>query len=335
MSKHLAPPLFVVLILTAGCAAPGDPNVLLVSGHVEATEIVVASEVGGRLLSLDVAEGNRVEAGMPLARIATTDTELEADRARAERAAADARLRLLRAGARGEDLREAQARIAALEAELAAREADTEAAAADLERFEALLAADAGSRKQRDDAAARVAVGRESGRAIAEQAQAARETLSRLEAGARTEEIDAAAAQVTAIDAQLAVLQKRIADASVVSPASGIVTETLVEAGELVAPRVPLLIVTDLDRAWANLFVPEPYVPRIQIGQETVVHTDAGGEGLPGTVTFISSQAEFTPRNVQTADERSRLVYRIKVAVDNRAGVLKPGMPVDATLVLP
>ena len=91
-------------------------------------------------------------------------------------------------------------------------------------------------------------------------------------------------------------------------------------------------MVTDLDHAWANLFVPEPMVPRIKLGQAATVFTDAGGDGLPGKVTFISPQAEFTPRNVQTAEERSKLVYRIKVTVDNRAGVLKPGMPVDAEL---
>jgi HlyD family secretion protein len=97
---------------------------------------------------------------------------------------------------------------------------------------------------------------------------------------------------------------------------------------------VPLLVVTDLDNAWANLFVPEPMVPRITLGQTATVFTDAGEEGLPGKVTFVSPRAEFTPRNVQTADERSKLVYRIKVSVDNRAGVLKSGMPVDAELGL-
>ena len=105
------------------------------------------------------------------------------------------------------------------------------------------------------------------------------------------------------------------------------------EAGEIVAPRVPLVVVTDLDRAWANAFVPEPAVPRIKLGQTATVHTDAG-QMLPGTVTFVASRAEFTPRNVQTAEERSRLVYRIKVSVDNSAGILKQGMPVDVTMVL-
>ena len=85
-----------------------------------------------------------------------------------------------------------------------------------------------------------------------------------------------------------------------VAPVGGIVTQKLADAGELVAPRAPLLVVTDLDHAWANLFVPEPMMPRLTLGQAATVLTDAGGEGLPGKVTFISPRAEFTPRNVQT-----------------------------------
>jgi len=101
-----------------------------------------------------------------------------------------------------------------------------------------------------------------------------------------------------------------------------------------VAARTPLVVVTDLDHAWANVFVPEPLVPRVMLGQAATVRTDAGGSGLQGKVTFVSPRAEFTPRNVQTADERSKLVYRVKVTVDNSAGVLKQGMPVDADFVL-
>jgi HlyD family secretion protein len=139
---------------------------------------------------------------------------------------------------------------------------------------------------------------------------------------------------VSAFDAQVAVLEKAIRDAEVVSSVSGIVTQKLVDAGELVARGTPLVVVTDLDHAWANLFVPEPMVPRIALGQEATVLTDAGGPGIAGKVTFISSRAEFTPRNVQTAEERSKLVYRIKVSVDNRQGVLKLGMPVDGEITV-
>ena len=333
MNKPLA--VIVGAVVAAACAEPPPSNELHVSGHVEATEVRVAAEVGGRLVALTVAEGDRLQAGDVVARVDTRDVELEIARAEAEREAAEAQLRLLEAGARPEDVRQAQAQIDVLEAEIAAIDAELVAATADRERFESLLAADAGSRKQRDDAAARVNVLQERTRAVREQMRAAEEVVARLESGARTEEIDAARARVAVVDAQIAVLRKRIDDATVVAPAGGIVTQTLVEQGEIVAPAMPLFVVTDIDRAWANLFVPEPAVPRLTIGQAALVFTDAGGAGLPGTVTFVSPQAEFTPRNVQTAEERSMLVYRIKVAVDNRDGVLKPGMPVDASLELP
>ncbi len=94
-------------------------------------------------------------------------------------------------------------------------------------------------------------------------------------------------------------------------------------------------MIVDLDRAWADVFVPEPIVPTLRIGQPATIFTDAGGPGVPGTITYISPKAEFTPRNVQTADERSKLVYRIRVSADNKEGVLKQGMPVEAELALP
>ena len=108
-------------------------------------------------------------------------------------------------------------------------------------------------------------------------------------------------------------------------------TEKLVEAGELVAPRMPIVVLTDLDHAWANVYVDEPMVPRVRLGQRARVYTDAGGaRRSKARSRYISPRAEFTPRNVQTAEERSKLVYRIKITVDNREGILKPGMPVEA-----
>ena len=319
-------------LLVGGCAPEAPDDTLRVSGFVEATEIQVAADVGGRLLELRVAEGDRVAAGDLIARLDTRDTELQIDRLRAERAAADAQLRLLRAGSRTQDIGQAEAQLRASEADVTTIEAEVRAAQLDRDRFEALLAANAGSRKQRDDAQARVDVAQERQRAAAERVRAARQALERVRAGARPEEIDAARARVDVVDAQIATLEKTVADATVVAPAAGVVTQKLAEAGELVARGMPLVIVTDLDNAWANLFVPEPMVPRITLGQAATVTTDAGGEGIAGKVTFISPRAEFTPRNVQTADERSKLVYRIKVAVDNRQGTLKQGMPVDAEL---
>jgi HlyD family secretion protein len=324
----------VSFALFAACNSETASNVARVSGHVEATDVQVAPEVGGRVLELRVQEGDRVKRGDPIARLDDRDTELQLQRARAERDGADAQLRLLRAGSRPEDVRQAEAQVDAAGTEAAAARAELTAAHADLERFEALLRANAGSQKQRDDAKARADVARERLRGAEERIRAAREALARLRAGARPQEIDAARARVAAIDAQIAALEKNLRDAHVMSPVDGVVTSKLADVGELVAMRTPIVVITDLDHAWANLFVPEPLIPRLKIGQSATVFTDAGGPGISGKVTFISPKAEFTPRNVQTADERSKLVYRIKVTVDNSQGVLKQGMPVDADLPL-
>ena len=321
-------------VALAGCGEPETPGNVRVSGHVEATEVQVAAEVGGRLIELRVTEGDRVNKGDVIANLDTRDVELQIARARAERNAADAQVRLLLSGARPEDIRRAEAQVDAASAEVASIQAELRAAETDLQRFEVLLAANAGSQKQRDDAKARVDVAREREQGARERVRAAREAVALLEAGAQPEEIEAARARVASVDAQIAVLEKMRADAVVMAPVSGIVTQTLSDAGEVVAPRVPILVITDLDHAWANLFVPEPFMPMVSLGQAVDLVTDAGNV-VPGKLTFISPQAEFTPRNVQTAEERSKLVYRIKVTVDNSAGILKQGMPVDAELRRP
>jgi HlyD family secretion protein len=301
------------------------------SGYVEATEVRIAPEVGGRVVELAVQEGDRVEVGAVIARLSTADTELAIRRAQAERDQAVAQLRLLQAGSRPEDIRQAAAQAESAAAEVRAAESELRSAEADLERFEALLRSNSGSRKQRDDAATRreVAAARLNG--ARERARAAAEGLARVRAGARAEEIAAAKARVSAIEAQIAALEKDLADATLTSPVAGVVTSKLIDAGEVVAPGTPIVVVTDLDHAWANVYVDEPVVPRLKLGQKVAILTDAG-QRLEGSITFISPKAEFTPRNVQTAEERSRLVYRIKVATDNREGILKAGMPVEAEL---
>ena len=320
----------LLLAAAAGCnRGPATPP--RASGYVEATEVRVAAEVGGRIVELLVDEGKRVAAGDLIARVDTKDAEIAIRRAQAERDQAVAQLRLVQAGPRTEDVRQARAQAQSAEADVAAAQAELDAAVADLQRFEALLRANAGSRKQRDDAATRREVAAARVAAASERARAAEAAVARLRAGSRAEEIAAARARVSATEAQLASLEKNLADAQVKSPVGGTVTSKLVDAGEMIAPRAPLVVISDLDHAWANVYVDEPLVPRLRLGQAATLVTDAG-QRIPGTVTFISPRAEFTPRNVQTADERSKLVYRIKVTVDNREGILKPGMPVEAEL---
>jgi len=333
-NRYVSVWLAATLVCAQGCRQPAPADTLRVSGHVEATDVQVAPEVGGRLVDLRVGEGDRVAAGMLIARLDTADTMLQLQGARADRESAAAQLRLIEAGPRAEDVRQAEAQAAAARGDVASIEADRKAAELDLQRYESLLQANAGSQKQRDDARARVDAATARQQAAEDRVRAANAVVARLRAGARRQEVDAARARVAAVDAQIALLEKRVRDAAVLAPVGGIVTQKLHDPGELIAPRTPIVVVTDLDHAWANLFVPEPMVPRLRLGEAARVITDASGRAVSGTITFISPKAEFTPRNVQTAEERSKLVYRIKVSVDNRSGLLKPGMPVDAEIAV-
>jgi HlyD family secretion protein len=136
---------------------------------------------------------------------------------------------------------------------------------------------------------------------------------------------------VAAAQARVAQLEQQLKDAVIVSPLAGVVTEKLAEVGELAARGSGIVIVTDLPNAWVNAYVSEPDLARIRLGQEATVATD-DGQTRKGRLSFVASQAEFTPKNVQTRDERVKLVYRIKVAVENADGLFKPGMPATARL---
>ena len=328
-----------VVILVMACAAAGcdnEPpaNEIRATGHVEATEVRLAPEVGGRIVELAVDEGDRVSKGMVVLRLDDRDFELAVQRARAEHAQAQAQLDLLRAGARPEDIAQAQAQAQAARDELAAARAELAAAEADLERFESLLRAKAGSRKQRDDAETRRNVARERVQAAESRVRAADQATARLRSGARPQEIEAARARVTAAATVVATAERALTDTTLEAPIDGVVTEKLVSVGEVIAPRAPAVVIADLARAWADVFVAEPAIPRLRLNQPAQVFTDAGGSPIEGTVTYISPKAEFTPRNVQTAEERSKLVYRVRISVNNDEGILKQGMPVEAVLPL-
>lgn len=325
--------LILIVVATAwlaACGADDETVARRATGYVEATEVRVSARVPGRVTEVLVTEGQRIDAGEPVATLSAAEIELALRRAAAERAQADAQLRLLQRGARAEDIQQAEAQLAAAQSDQRAAEAEWSAASGDEARFEQLLARRAGSQKQRDDAVARRALAEARVKAAADRAVAAGAAVARLRAGARTEEIDGARARLAAVDAQIATLEHDRDETRVVSPVAGTVTSRLVEPGELVGAGAPVAVVVDLDRAWVNAYVEEPVVPSLRIGEATVVSTDAG-DRLEGTVAFIAPRAEFTPRNVQTSDERSRLVYRVRINIDNREGILKPGMPVEVS----
>ncbi len=305
------------LTLLVACKGDVESGALVAAGHVEATDVRLATKVAGRIDSVSVEEGDSVTAGQELARIETTDIELLLRQAEAERGVAEAELRLRVKGARAEDIDEMRAQLRAGEMEL-------EGAERDFKRVDALVERGSGADKTRDDARTR----RD---ALEARVAAMKASLARLEAGFRQEEIDATRARLAAAEARIAQLEQQLADCSIKSPTDGVVTAKLAETGELVSVGMPLVVVTDLADAWLNVYVAEPDLSRVRIGSDAEVITD-DGQTRKGRITFVASQAEFTPKNVQTRDERVKLVFKVKIGVDNRDGLFKPGMPAEARI---
>jgi HlyD family secretion protein len=305
----------LLAVVLLACGKPPEPKALTAAGHVEATDVHVGAKVGGRLEAFTLQEGDAIRVGQVLAQLDTTDTRLALRQAQAEREQAAAELDLRLAGSRPED-------VAELAAQAAAARADLAGAQKDLDRMQALLDRGSGTGKSRDDARTRRDV-------AAARLRAAEEAAARARHGSRPQEIAQARARVAQADARIATLGQQIEDATVASPAAGVVTEKVAQQGELLQPGAPLCIVTDLANAWLTVYLPETDLGRIRFGQPALAVAD-GGQRRAGRVTYISSQAEFTPKNVQTRDERVKLVYKVKVGLDNRDGLFKPGMPAEA-----
>ena len=304
--------------MAAGCRTEAPSTNIVAAGHVEATDVHISAKVAGRLMEAPLKEGDAVKAGAPLARLDTTDTELLIRQANADRAQAEADLRLRLAGARKED-------VAEMEAQIRATDADISGARLDLDRMQGLLDRNSGTAKARDDAKTRLSV-------LEARRSAQRETLARLKSGARPEEIEGARARVLSIDARIASLTQLADDARITSPADGVLTSRVAEPGEMLQVGSPICVITQLSEAWLTVYVTDVDLARIRIGQEAEVKTD-GGQTRKGKLTYIASKAEFTPKNVQTRDERIKLVYRVKVGLENADGFFKPGMPAEATFV--
>lgn len=298
-----------------GCGTKSSQGEIRSSGYIEATQVRVSTKVGGTIALMAAEEGDRVEAGQLLARLDSVDVVLALQVARGDRDQAAADLRLRMAGTRVEEVREAAA-------QLERAQADLDGADRDLVRMQALLDAGSGTEKARDDARTR----RDLAMATRD---AAREQYQRRKNGSRPDEIDAARARLASAEARVAQLQQQREDTSIESPRRGVLTEKLVEAGELVPAGAGICVITDLDHPWLNAYIGERDLGRIRLGDGAEVVTD-DGQRRQGTVSFIADRAEFTPRNAQTRQEREKLVYRVKVSLDNPDGLFKPGMPAEA-----
>lgn len=306
----------LMVVLFSGCIPHRDkPDG---SGTIECTEVDIAPQVAGKIVALVPQEGDQVRQGGVVARIDPADYELKRNEVQATVAVARAQLELLLAGSREEDIARARAQV--IEAKALA-----ELSSADLRRISSVYQSGSVTQKQMDNAQAQA----DRSKAVL---TAAGQNLIKLEKGSRAEEIRLAETQVALAKSRLARAEKSVADCVITSLVNGVVTTRIHEEGEFVPIGAPLITVSRLDKVWLSVYVPETALGGVKIGQKAWVKIDGHPDFFEGKVTYISPTAEFTPRNVQTPDERVKLVYRVKITLDNREGIFKPGLPADGYL---
>ena len=291
------------------------------SGIIEITEVDVAFEVPGTVAERYVDEGALLDKGEPIARLDDREYRLQVERAAAAKAAAEARYQMLLKGPRGQETDQALAAVEAAEAELDMQQRD-------YKRLKALHNSGVVSQAEFD---------RMSNALSATQAarDKARAQLDMLKEGFRAEEIEEGRARLRETDRALALAELNLSRCQLFAPLAGRVLSKNREAGETVPAGASIVTLGDLTRPWLNLYIGERDLGHVSLGMKADVLVDSfPTEPFKGTVSFISEKAEFTPKNIQTQDERVKLVYRIKIELENRAGALKPGMPADAVLPL-
>lgn len=316
-------PLCALLaVALAACRWPWEPArppaTLELSGTVDARQVDLSFQVGGRIARLLTDEGRSVRAGDAVAELDATDLRLAAQRAAAQSESARKALAVLQAGARPQELRQAQAALQQAHADRVF--ADHEVA-----RTAQLIEQHFVAPQQMD----RV---RSTADAAAAREDQAREALALLRAGARKEDIERASADVQAAEAAQRSTERQLGYVLLAAPAGGTVSVRLADAGQVVAAGQPVFRLAELSRPWVRAYLAEADLPRVQLGQRAQVRVD----GLPGKVfaahlSFISPQAEFTPKTVETRALRVDLVYRVTVDVEDPQRLLKIGMPADVT----
>jgi HlyD family secretion protein len=290
------------------------------SGTVEATESDLGFTVAGRIEAVDVVEGDTVQAGRELARLDRSELQARRDQAAASAAAADAALLEMRRGSRPEEIRQAEAAADAADHDAATAERDTKRARelhaqqvlsdAELDRSETAL-----------------------GMAQARQVQA-REALRLMREGPRKERVDAAHANAEAAAATVRSLDATLANTVIKAPSPGVITVRHHHPGEIVQAGAPVLTLLDRSDRWVKVYVPETQIGAAHVGQAAHITTDTfPGRRYGGRISYVASEAEFTPKTVQTREERVKLVYAVKVRIDGDPSYeLKPGMPADVGL---
>ena len=313
----LIPILTFILISCNG----NDKDHIKASGNIEATNIIVSSQVSGKVLQILKDEGNKVNKNDTVIIIDPETYKLKLEEALAAKEAAQAQFNLLKEGARKEDVKQAEENLKQAQVTFNLAEKDKE-------RMKNLYQAKSITKKQYDDAMANYEI-------TQARLKSAKENFEKVKNLARPEELKQAEANLNRAIANVNLIIKNLNDCYVTTPSSGFITKKFVEIGEIAGMMSSLFQVADLSSVDLVIYVPETELGKVQLGQKAEITVDTyPDKSFNGRVIYISPQAEFTPKNIQTQEERTKLVFAVKIKIDNPDFELKDGMPADASIIL-
>lgn len=320
--------LLAAVLLLPGCN--GREAQLSANGTIEATQVRVVAEVSGQLKELAVTEGDRVKAGQILARLDASTYQTQMEQAQAAVDSAGAGLAEARSGSRTQDIEAAQHEAERLAAQAAAAQEQVSQLEDSLARTEALYEQGAAAEKDLTSLESQLKVARYQWQGAQAALEAARSRLALLEAGNRPETIQRQEAGVRQSQAGLDMARLNLKKTELTAPVSAVVARLNFSQGEFVNPGAEIVTLLDDTDLWLNVYVPENKLGQVKVGQTVSITVDTyPGRVFPGRVTYIAPEAEFTPRNVQTKEDRVNLVFQVKVQVTEGQDALRPGLPAD------
>ena len=334
------------LVLGAGLWNRGLPEGLIqVNGRIEGDHLTVASKFPGRIHELLVREGDNVTSGQVMVRIDDIQTRARVDQARHAWEATEAQVQSAHTALAVLNLEvplaieSAQSRVDEAKAQLEKAKAVEYEARIDEQRLRSLLPEEAVAQQQYDQALARWNVAKSDVQVFRSTLAKTTKELAQAELGwkrirSKEDEVAALESQRDQLEAVLQEAESVLADLTIRAPANGTVTTRMVDIGEVVNAGTPLFEIVDLDRLYLKVFVPEIQIGKVRLDLPARIHTDAfPDQPVEATVRYIASKAEFTPKEVQTPDERVKLIYPVKLYLkDNPDHRLTPGLPADAII---
>jgi len=319
--KNYYPVIFAIMLFAAGCGDDKNANLINASGTIESVDVTVSSKLSGQIKKINIKEGDMVKTGDLLLELDHDLLDIQLRQAEARVEQANAQLNLLLSGARKEDIEMA-------EQSLKQAKINLDLAKQDKDRFTSLYDTRTITKKQYEDAAARYDL-------TLTQYNAAKENLNKIKSIIRPEEIESAKANIKSLIASVDLFKKNIEDAKVYAPVDGFVSKKFVEAGEIVSPQSSLMKISDLETVNLVIYLNEVELGKVKLGKNADIKIDTYKDKVyKGEIIYISPEAEFTPKNIQTQDERTKLVFAVKIKIPNQNFELKPGMPADATLTI-